>query len=331
MKSSSFINESVFSSNLKILKKQNETKELFFRCLDEERTLEYFKRELEKIWNNLDYSFLKDELVKYQEIIHEENIEGREEIEEVPTGEEGSLFGLVPLTVILTQEGRYKRIKEREYRNSLMSFAYENDKEEYLKKKVSRYNDDTVPYYSKKNNDVVRHVSLNTYTSMIHNTNLTRTAWNTTLNDANKVGVELFYIPYHSFSCPDCIEHQNKIMTKEEVIDLVGSAEEAEGDILHPNCKCTLVMLSSGEAMIKKSELSDGEKEEIYDIRQKVNSLTLEKERLLTDIRIQKELGNQDEVDKLNQQRRKINSKIKNLQEELPTEELQKQVTAINR
>lgn len=331
MKSSSFINESVFTSNLKILKKQNETKELFFRCLDEERTFEYFKRELEKIWDNLDYSFLKDELVKYQEIIHEENTEGRKEIEVIPDGEEGSLFALVPVAIILTQEERYKRIKEREYRNSLRSFAYENDKEEYLKKKVSRYNDDTVPYYSKKTNSVVRHVSLNTYTSMIQNTNLTRTAWNTTLNDADRVGVELFYIPYHSFSCPHCIEHQNKIMTKEEVIDLVGSAEEVEGDILHPNCKCTLVMLGNGEAMIKKSELSDGEKEEIYDIRQKVNSLTLEKERIKTDKDIQEKLGNYDEVDKLNQKRNRINAEIRALKEKLPTEELQKQVTAINR
>ena len=65
-----------------------------------------------------------------------------------------------------------------------------------------------------------------------------------------------------------------------------------------------------------------------YDIRQQVNSLTLKKEELLSDIRIQKSLGNQDEVDKLNQQRSKVNSSIKELQQQLPTEELRKQVVA---
>ena len=166
---------------------------------------------------------------------------------------------------------------------------------------------------------------------MIHNTNMTRTAWNTTLNDAERTGIELFYIPYHSFSCPDCVEHQNKIYTKEQVIDMIGVAEEAEGDILHPNCKCTLVMLGNGENMIKTNSFSDSEKEEIYEIRQKTNTLTLEKERLLTDRRIQRDLGNQDEVDKINQKLRKINSSINELQEKLPTEELRKQVVAINR
>jgi hypothetical protein len=71
--------------------------------------------------------------------------------------------------------------------------------------------------------------------------------------------------------------------------------------------------------------------EEEYNIRQKVNGLTLRKEEVLTDIRIQKGLGNQDQVDKLNQQRNKINKSIRELKDELPTAELKKQVVAINR
>ena len=71
--------------------------------------------------------------------------------------------------------------------------------------------------------------------------------------------------------------------------------------------------------------------EEEYHIRQKTNTLTLRKEELLTDIKIQKSLGNQDEVDKLNSQRNRINKEIRELQEALPTDELRKQVVAINR
>ena len=68
-----------------------------------------------------------------------------------------------------------------------------------------------------------------------------------------------------------------------------------------------------------------------YHIRQKVNSLTLEKDRVLTDMKIQRGLNAYDEYDKLNQKRNKINSQIRELKQELPTKELQKQVVAINR
>lgn len=330
-KSSDFINESVFTTNLKILRKQNETKELFFRCLDENRDYYYFKEQLEKIWDNLDYSFLQEQLKEYEEIIHIQNIEKRKEVE---IKEKNNLLPLVPLGVILTQESRLINYKLRDYKNSLNSYAYQNNKEEYLKLKVPQYKDNIVEYVSHTGGKS-RYVELSTYTSMIQNTNLTRTAWNTTLNDADNLNIERFYIPYHSFSCPDCIEHQNIIYTKEELIRMIDIAEEAEGDILHPNCKCIIVMLGDGEKMIKTSSLTKDEKEESYNIRQKANSLTLEKERLLTDLKIYRSFkeneGMQDMIDKYNQKIRKINSEIKELKSQLPTEELQKQVIAIKR
>ena len=48
-------------------------------------------------------------------------------------------------------------------------------------------------------------------------------------------------------------------------------------------------------------------------------------------MKIQKGLGNQDEVDNLNSTRNRINKEIRELKEALPTAELQKQVVAINR
>ncbi len=330
MKNSNFIADSVFKVNLNYTRLQNKTKELFFRCLDEERSIEYFKAEIRKIWGKIDYSYQDEQIAEYEAIIHERNIQGKEVVEEIPKGEEGSLFALVPTSVIIAVDNKFVKTKEREYKNSLESYAYKNDKQEYLKLKVTKYNNQVVPYYSKTTGQILRYVQPSTYNSMIHNTNLTRSGWNTTLNDADKLDVSMFYIPYHSFSCIDCIEHQNKPMTKEQVINMVGYAEETSGDILHPNCKCELTMYTP-DTEIEKNKYSTAELEEQYHIRQKVNSLTLKKEEILTDLKIQKSLGIQAEVDKLNQQRNKINSQIRELKEALPTTELQKQVVAINR
>lgn len=329
MKSSNFIADSVFNVNLHYVRLQNKTKELFFKCLDEERDIDYFKAELEKIWGEADYSYINEQIAEYEEIIHERNIEGREVVEEVPKGEEGSLFSLVPAGVVLGVISKFMKTKEREYKVSSNSPSYKNDKQEYLKLKVEKYTNQVVPYYSKTTGNIVRYVQPSTYNSMIHNTNLTRAGWNTTLNDADMLGIQMFYIPSHNFSCPHCADHQEIPMTREEVISLVGDAEEMQGDILHPNCKCVLTFYEDYSQL--KPMKSMGEIEEEYDIRQKTNSLTLRKEELLADIKIQKTLGNQDEVDKLNQQRNKINKTIRELKEALPTEELRKQVVAINR
>ena len=330
MKSSNFINESVFRVNLQYAKMQNQTKELFFKCLDEGMDEDYFNEQVEKIWNNIDRTFMDSEIAEYQTIIHEQNVEGRKKTELIPTGAYGVLFALVPMARILSVDKKFVKTKEREYKVSLNSPVYKKNKDEYLKLKVAKYNNQIVPYYSQKTGQLIRYVQPSTYNSMIHNTNLTRSGWNQTLNDADEMGVGLFWIPYHAFSCPYCLSRQNRIMTKREVIDIIGKAEEAEGDILHPNCKCTITFYDSN-TKFNNPKYSEGELDEQYHIRQRVNSLTLKKEEVLTDMKIQKSLGNQDEVDKLNQQRNKINSQIRELKDGLPTTSLKKQVVAINR
>lgn len=330
MKSSNFINESVFRVNLKYAKAQNETKELFFKCLDEGKDEDYFNEQVEKIWDNIDRSYMDKEIVQYQEIIHEKNVEGRKKTELIPLGAAGILFALVPKSKTKAVDNKFVKMKEREYKVSLNSPVYKSNKEEYLKIKVDKYTNQIVPYYSHETNKIIRYVQPSTYNSMIHNTNLTRSGWNQTLNDADEMGVNLFWIPYHPFSCSYCLEHQNRVMTKSEITRMIGIAEEAEGDILHPNCKCTIAFYDNS-TKFNRPDYSNGELDEQYHIRQKVNSLTLKKEEVLTDMKIQKSLGNQDEVDKLNQQRNKINSQIRELKDGLPTTSLKKQVVAINR
>lgn len=329
--SSEYINKSVFSVNQKYTDMQNKTKELFFRCLDEGRGLEHFEEQLEKLWGKLDRSFMQKQLAEYESIIHENNMAMLQIKEETPkeAKKTNNFFTMIAAAVILATEKKFTNYVKKDYKNSLKSPAYEMDKQQYLKMKVSRYKDEKVVDYHVKKTGAVRHVSMATYNAMIHNTNMTRTAWNTTLNDADYLGYRQFYIPYHSFSCPHCLQHQEKLITQSEVMEWIGAIDEQEGDILHPNCKCTLLIYDVAKKT--KSRYTEGEKEEFYHIRQKTNSLTLEKSRLLTDMKIQKRLGNMDEYDKLNQKRNKVNSQIRELKDSLPTNELKKQVVAINR
>lgn len=336
--SNEYINKSVFKVNQKYTDMQNKTKELFFKCLDEGRSLEYFEEQLDKLWGNLDRSFMQKELAEYEAIIHENNLAMLQIRETTPRQAKKSniFFTLVAAAVILATEKKFTTHVKRDYKKTKKSYAYLEDKKNYLSKRVQTYNDEkVVPYHVKKTGDI-RHVSMATYNAMIHNTNMTRTAWNTTLNDAETLGYRYFYIPYHSFSCPHCIAHQEKRLTLSDVMNFVSEVDVKEagygnvqGDILHPNCKCTLLIYEAAKK--SKSNLTDAEKDEIYHTRQKVNTLTLEKSRLLTDIKIQKRLGNMNEVDKLNQRRNKVNSRIRELKNSLPTTELKKQVTAINR
>ena len=323
MKKSS-IADKVFAVNLNYVKLQNKTKELYFRCLDEWRDLEYFKAELEKIWGNVDYGYLEQQINEYEAEIHERNTGKKEQPKDIV-----KYLPLVALSVIKNVDKKFQNVKLREYNNATNSYSYKNDKQEYLKLKVKKYNDDIVPYYSQTTGELVRYVQPSTYNSMIQNTNLTRSGWNMTLNDGDDLGQVMFYIPSHSFSCPHCVDHQEIPMTKEEVINLIGVGEETSGDILHPNCKCELIFY---ERDTKLRPIKDkGQLEEEYEIRQKVNTLTLKKERVLTDMKIQASLGQQDKVDELNATRNRINKEIRDLKDELPTAELKKQVVAINR
>lgn len=336
--SNKFINESVFNVNLQYKRLENKTKELFFEYLNNGYSLEDFEQALDELWGNFDRSFMEEDIEAYKDIIHDNNMQLMEIAEEKTPKEakkDNKFFKLVGLAVVGNYTQKLIKQKKKEYDRSLKSPVYINDKKEYLKLKVQRYNSAIVPYFVKKTRRF-RYVDLSTYAAMIHNTNMTYSGWNQTLADADLYRYRYFIIPYHSFSCPHCIRHQGRLMSRTKVEDVIGiAAEEQSGDILHPNCKCELVPVSSSkEAQRLKdigSDLTDEQKAEISKIRQKVNSLTLEKERLLSELKICKELGYYDLVDEIKPILEKINKQIDELKEMLPTLELQKQVVAINR
>jgi hypothetical protein len=317
MKNSSFIAISVFALNMYYTKKQNKSKEKFFEYLDKGISPEEFEQELIKVWGKDNSKYIKEEITKFREQVHQENTNSKLDLSKV------TLAGLGVTSLINETNKSFLEKKVKEYTLRFNSPLLKSDKQEYLKKLVPKYTNDTKGYYSQGR--LVRNVKPSTYNSMVYNTTLTRNGWIQTLNDGEED--QLFYIPAHNFCCPICASYQGRIFTREEAIETLGEADEVEGDILHPNCKCVLTFYQNQPT----PRLNMTQVEEEYNIRQKVNGLTLRKEEVLTDIRIQKGLGNQDQVDKLNQQRNKINSQIRELKNQLDSEEKQKQVTAIYR
>ena len=146
MKNSS-ISESVFNINLKYARLQNKSKELFFRCLNEGRDVEYFEKELKKIWDINDKKYIEEKIVEYREIVHEINTQ-----KNITENEKKNIKvdGLIPLLGVITATNvLFKKDKIKEYEIRLNSYGYEVDKKEYLKKLIPKYTNDIKPYYKK--------------------------------------------------------------------------------------------------------------------------------------------------------------------------------------
>jgi hypothetical protein len=338
--SSEFIAKQVFLTNVFYINKQNKTKELFFRCLREKRSNSYFQNELHKIWGNVNHKFMDNQIEKLMMMVHSNNVDeainiGRLEGIYKETEDwvmEDEYFKLTPEEYFQKFERKFEQNVNRVYKRSKDSIR-DLDSETYLQKTLDRYdkNINQVVTYFNKSGQALRQVQLATYLSMIHNTNLTRAGWNQTMSDSERVGNDYFIIPYHPFSCLHCFEYQNRPLSKYEVESIIGvEAREQVGDILHPNCKCTLSIYWDN-SQVRNRVYNTDEVETMYDLRQKVNSLTLEKSKLRTDMKIAKEVGNEALADKNRQRINAINKTIRGIKTELPTNSLKKQITAIKR
>lgn len=347
-KSSELIDKNVYLVNVRYTKMMNKTKELYFKCLEENKSVEFFENEVSKIWDNVDHRFMDKQIAELKELVHSNNVEqavnlgrfqNKEYIETMKWTYDDEFFKLTPESDFKAFEKRYKKNVVTNYEvahNSIQNA----DKEEYLIKKLDRYDkqvNQVVAYYH-KNGSLAWFVKLSTYLAMIHNVDLTRSGWNQTLADAEKLGKTTFIIPPHPFSCPECYRYQNYELSYTQVRQWLDKARINEtirqgsttGDILHPNCKCTLSIYWS-PTQISNDMISQAENDEQYHIRQKVNSLTLKRTNLKTDLNIAKSIGDESQVDKIKAKISKINKAVKEEVNKLPTTSLKKQVKAINR
>lgn len=319
----------------------NRTKELYFRCLDEGRSTEYFKSEVSKIWDNVDHRFMDKQIAKLQDIVHNDNVEqainlgrfkNKQYVETLGWTFDDEYFKITPESDFIAFEQRFKKNVVTNYEVARESIR-KTEKEEYLVKKMDKYNrqvNQVIAYYH-KGGGFAWNVKLSTYLAMVHNTDLTRSGWNTTLNDAKNLGREMFIIPYHPFSCLKCYQWQNRPLTASEVTNIMGvEAMEQSGNLLHPNCKCTLSIYWSPTQKSNEWK-SDKEVDMEYKVRQKVNSLTLERTNLRTDMKIYELIGNESKADYTRQKINKINKVIREEVGKLPTNSLKQQVKAINR
>ena len=312
------IAERVFNVNLKYTRLQNKTKEIFFECLQDGEDVDYFKAKLEELWGNIDNSYLEEQIIEYRAFLHEINTGKKLNKDEV------SIFELASLGTILATNKLFQKIKTKEYETRITSFAYEKNKDEYLKKLVPKYTSD-IKRYKNSEGQTVRFVKPSTYNSMVYNTCLTRNGWVQTLNDGKDMGIGYYFIRSHAFSCSHCLDHQERAMSREECLDLLGVADERVGDILHPNCKCELSFFNE---KTQTKPIDRQKADEQYHIREQVMSLLLKKEGLLTDAKIYKMQGSVADYDKTLSKIEKVNSSIKELQNQLLTAELRKQVVA---
>lgn len=215
-------------------------------------------------------------------------------------------------TSIQKAENYYFKVIKNYYNSAAKTLKKEYvNKEAYLSKKVNQYAkvEKVIPYYSKNTKKVVRYNDIATYNSMVYNVNLTSSAWNSTIDSSIKNGNDLVYVDAHPYACPLCQEWQGKIYSLSGQDLRYPSLESAlNGGLKHPNCKHSILEYWG---QTPTSEYSTREWEDKYEARQKKQALELEKSRTKTDIKIYKELGNQEEVDKLNQKIKTLNQAIR--------------------
>ena len=201
------------------------------------------------------------------------------------------------------------RVKQY-YKIALKSVGIDNiNIKEYLIKKLDKYEaiEKVVRY---KNGS---YYGIDTYNSMVYNTNLTRTAWSETIKRNAVEGNDLVYVIPHMYSCPLCQEWQGMTYSISGHTQGYMKLETAiENGLLHPNCKHVIVAYAGQE---DDFTYSTPEWEEKYDIKQKINALNLKKSRLRNENIISAKLDDYENIDKNKKKISAINKEIRALKQ----------------
>ena len=201
------------------------------------------------------------------------------------------------------------RVKQY-YKNALKSVGIDNiNIKEYLKKKLDKY--DAIEKVVRYKNG--SYYGIDTYNSMVYNTNLTRTAWSETIKRNYVEGNDLVYVIPHMYSCPLCQEWQGMTYSISGHTQGYMKLETAiENGLLHPNCKHVIVAYAGQE---DDFTYSTPEWEEKYDIKQKINALNLKKSRLRNENIISAKLEDYKNIDKNKKKISAINKEIRALKQ----------------
>lgn len=308
-----FINDSVYYTQTEYYKLINKTKELFFYSLQEQKPASYFKKEANKIWGNIDHSYMEQRIQELEEMISAKNLEGKKILN--PNAKFEQIFPLDSESKYIDIERKYEKVVNKYYKDRLKTINNGFvDKETYLTNLIEKYDkmQSIIPYYN-KNGTIRSYHNIASYNSMVYNTNLTKAGWNRTLYDSKLLENDLVYLPAHPGACPLCMQFQGKVYSISGKNPKYPKQSIAiEGGVGHPNCKHEWVLYWDS-SQIQEDKYNDIAWEEYYERKQKIQSLQLERTNLKVDKRILESIGNYGEADKVQAKIRALNSKIKEL------------------
>jgi hypothetical protein len=330
-----FIKDKVWDSEVKYHRMMMITKQKFFEALKNGESIEKYEKDLKKLWSGIDRTYMTKAIEELRLMIMARDIKNAKATQrsiklenfwqEYEQGEK-EIYQLNPERDFRTIENRYVNRHVKLYKN--WSKQYGDQIVDNIENLVKRYDnmDKTIPYYSHTTGMIKCYNTISTYNSMLYNVNLLRSAWNRTAYDSRLLGNNLWYLPAHTFACPSCAEFQgyvyaepNASIEEMQLLARYGKRgypyvnDAIEGGVGHPNCKHNWTLFWS-EDQVQEEKYNDEEWEEKYKDRQKIQSLTLQKSRLLTDRRIYKEVGREDLVDKTTAKIKHLREKIKELQ-----------------
>ena len=313
-----FIEDSVYENTTKYYKLMFQTKRIFFDYLMNKKSTTEFKKELNKIWDNIDHTYMKQRIKELEDMIEARDLKGRQILN--PDAEYDRLYDMTNERKFINIEGKYKNNISNYYKGRLKTVKKEYiDDKAYLSKLVDTYEEiqAIIPYHNKDGTVRSWH-NIASYSSMLYNTNLTHAGWNRTLYDSRLLNNEILYLPAHTFACPLCIEYQGKLYsnngTSGEINGMLYRPMEIaiEGGVGHPNCRHQWTIYWD-KSQIQDDDYNSDEWYDKYQIDQKIKALSLKRKTLKNDREIYKKLENQEEVDKVNMKLRMLNKKIKEL------------------
>lgn len=336
-----FIEDNVWDLTLRYVSMMKITKEKFFEYLLNHKSLAEYTKGIKDLWN-IDHSFMDKTIKELEEMVTKMDIKSYEEFEKVLTKSQsvkllgGKLYYKVQDKQVypLNPESDFRKIEQQYVDKHIKYYARQQeilskvpDEKEYLNNLVERYDkmDKTIPYYH-KDGTIKCYNTVATYNSMLYNWNLTHSAWNRTMYDAQVLENNLFYLPAHYCACPRCAEYQGYVYANDtpsesdmKVLRKYGKRGEymkenaVEGGVGHPNCQHVWTLYWDKE-QIQEEKYNSQEDIEAYENKQKRQSLDLEKSRLLTDRRIYKSLGDEGKVDELTSKIKVLREKMKELE-----------------
>ena len=338
-----FIEDRVWQSTIKYNRMINVTKEKFFESLYNDIPLDEYVKEITNLWN-IDHTYMDDTIEELGKMVIQKDFYNAQMYGNKKLTTRSIKLENYWREFNMTDEEFYQLNPERDFRLLEQRYVqrhiklYEQIKERFkdskdlgkdLAKFLPQYEklDKTIPYFSHTTDEIIRYVDIGTYLNMLYNVNLTRSAWNRAIYDAKLLGNNLWYLPAHPYACPHCMTYQGYVYTNHTPTPreanilmqygLPGSWYKGQaimGGVGHPNCKHVWASYWSKE-QIQDEKFDSAEWEERYKNKQKLQSLDLEKSRLLANRRVYKELGQQDLYDRATERIKRIRDKKKQLEQ----------------